>query len=88
MDPTLLALGREALLLVLWLSVPPLSASLVVGLATGVVQAATQVQEQTLSAVPRIAAAFAALAVSGPWIGAQVVRFASSCLDLVPRVAP
>jgi type III secretion protein S len=88
MDPTLLALGREALLLVLWISLPPLAASLVVGLAAGVVQAATQVQEQTLSAVPRIAAAFAALAVAGPWIAAQVVRFAASCLELIPRVAP
>jgi type III secretion protein S len=88
MDPLLLHLGREALLLVLLVSAPPLGAALLVGIVTGVLQAATQVQEQSVAVVPRLVAVLGALAVAAPWIGARVVRFAAACLELVPRIAP
>ncbi len=88
MESTLLALGREAVLLVLLVSAPPLLAALAVGLATGVLQAATQVQEQTLGVVPRLAAVLVALGLAGPWIAARLARFAVRCLELLPRVAP
>ncbi|WP_242341604.1 MULTISPECIES: flagellar biosynthetic protein FliQ [Anaeromyxobacter] len=87
MDPALLHVGREALLLVLAVSAPPLLAALAVGLVTGVLQAATQIQEPTVGVVPRLAAVFLALAVAAPWIGARVVQFARSCFDLLPRIA-
>ena len=87
MDPALVSLGREALLLVLVVSAPPLLSALVVGLVTGVLQAATQVQEPTVAVVPRLVAVFVALAVAAPWIGARVAQFARTCLDLVPRIA-
>ncbi|GEJ55576.1 flagellar biosynthetic protein FliQ [Anaeromyxobacter diazotrophicus] len=88
MESTLLALGREAVLLALLVSAPPLLAALLVGLATGVLQAATQVQDPALGVVPRLAAVLVALGVAGPWIGARLSRFAAACLELVPRVAP
>jgi type III secretory pathway component EscS len=88
MDPALLHVGREALLLALLVSAPPLGAALVVGAATGVLQAATQVQEQSLGVVPRLVAVLAALAVAAPWLGAQVVRFAAPCLALAGRIGP
>ncbi|WP_242394649.1 type III secretion system export apparatus subunit SctS [Anaeromyxobacter oryzisoli] len=88
MDPVLLHLGREALLLVLLVSAPPLGAALLVGIVVGVLQAATQVQEQSVAVVPRLVAVLGALAIAAPWIGARVVRFAAACLELVPRVAP
>jgi len=87
-DPTLLWLGREALLVSLLVSAPPLLAALAVGLVTGVLQAATQVQEPALGVVPRLVAVIGALAVAAPWIGARVARFAAECLDLALRVAP
>jgi type III secretion protein S len=87
-ESTLLALGREAVLLVLVVSGPPLLAALAVGLVAGILQAATQVQDQSLAVVPRLAAVLVALGFAGPWIGARVVRFAAACLDLVPRIAP
>jgi flagellar biosynthetic protein FliQ len=87
MDPALVSLGREALLLVLVVSAPPLLAALVVGLVTGVLQAATQVQEPTVAVVPRLVAVFVALAVAAPWIGARIAHFARTCLDLLPRIA-
>jgi type III secretion protein S len=88
MDPVLLHVGREALLVALLVSVPPLGAALLVGAVTGVFQAATQIQEPSIGVVPRLAAVLGALAVTAPWIGARVARFASECLELAARVSP
>jgi len=88
MDPVLLHLVREAVWVVLLVSAPPLGAALVVGLATGVLQAASQVQEPTLGVVPRLAAVLGALAVASPLVGARVLRLAEECLALASRVAP
>jgi flagellar biosynthesis protein FliQ len=88
MDPALLSLGREALVVSLLVSAPPLLAALAVGIVTGVLQAATQVQEPTVAVVPRLAAVLGALVLAAPWIGARVVRFAGACLELLPRIAP
>jgi flagellar biosynthesis protein FliQ len=85
---TVLHLGREALLLALLVSAPPLAAALVVGLLTGVLQAATQLQEHALGAVPRIAAVIAALLVTGPWMGARLARFAAEVLALAAGGVP
>ncbi len=76
MSPDLLiALGREALLLMVLASLPPVLASLAVGFAMSLFQAATQIQESTLSVVPKLCAAVLALVLAGPWIGAQLTRF-------------
>lgn len=88
MDAALLALGREAVLLVLLLSAPPLAAALAVGLVTGVLQAATQIQEPAVGVVPRVAAVLGALGAAAPWIAARLARFAAQCLELAGRVGP
>lgn len=88
MTATILHLGREALLLALLLSAPPLGAALLVGLFTGLFQAATQLQEHALGAVPRIAAVTASLLVTGPWIGARLARFAAEVLALAAGGVP
>jgi type III secretion protein S len=88
MTATLLHLGREALLVALLLSAPPLLAALLVGLVTGLLQAATQLQEHAIGAVPRIAAVIAALIVSGPWMGARLARFAAEVLALAAGGVP
>ena len=88
MDPVLLHVGREALVIALLVSAPPLGAALLVGALTGVLQAATQVQEPSVGVVPRLVAVLGALALAAPWIGARVVRFAAECLELLPRVSP
>lgn len=88
MDPVLLHVGREALVVALLVSGPPLGAALLVGAVTGVLQAATQVQEPSIGVVPRLAAVLGALALAAPWIGARVARFAAECLELALRVSP
>ena len=88
MEPGLVAAGREALLVALAASAPALGAALLAGLAAGVAQAATQVQDHALGAVPRLAAVLAALALAGPWGAAGIARFARACLEAAVGMAP
>jgi flagellar biosynthesis protein FliQ len=60
--------------------------SLVVGLAVALVQALTQVQEQTLSFVPKLAAVALALAVTGGLVGAEVLRFTQALWAAIPEL--
>ncbi len=87
LDPTILAAGREALLVALVVSAPPLAAALVVGLVTGTLQAITQIQDHALGAVPRLLAVLAIVGLAAPWTSAQVVRFAQACIDASLLVA-
>lgn len=84
---SVLQIVREALLLVLLLSAPPVLAAMVVGLIISVFQAATQIQEQTLTVVPKIVAVFAVLAAVGLWMIGQMVQFGVALIDLVVRVS-
>ncbi len=83
---SLLAVGREALLLMVVASAPPILSSLLVGLLMSVFQASTQIQESTLSVVPKLAAAVLSLVVAGPWVGSQLTRFATQLLLALPNV--
>jgi type III secretory pathway component EscS len=76
--------AREGLVLVLLLSAPPLLASLLVGLITGVLQAATQIHDQTLSFVPKLVVVTAVLVAMGPVLGAELVRFTQALLLAFP----
>jgi flagellar biosynthetic protein FliQ len=82
----LLALGREALVLMVLVSSPPVVAGLVVGVSMGLLQTVTQLQEPTLSVVPRLCAALLALAVAFPWIGGQLLRFTAAILQAAGSV--
>lgn len=67
---------RETLTLMLMLSAPVLGAALVVGLAVSILQAVTQVQEQTLSFVPKILGMGAAAIIVMPWLVMKIMDFA------------
>jgi flagellar biosynthetic protein FliQ len=82
----LIRVGREALFLVVLLSAPVVIASLVVGLVVSVLQATTQIQDQTLTFAPKLIAVLLALAVFAPWIGAQLGHFSASLMALIPRL--
>ena len=77
---------REGLLLVMLLSAAPMFASLLVGFVVSVFQATTQIQEQTLSYVPKLVAVFLTLAIAGPWILMQTVRFTRVLFDSIVLV--
>ncbi len=77
---------RQALALVLLVSGPVLLAAVVVGLLFGVLQAATQIQEQTISFVTKVVAVALVLAVTAPWMGSQLTRFANAVWSAIPMV--
>jgi flagellar biosynthetic protein FliQ len=83
----ILGLAREALLLMVLASLPPIGAALLVGFVMSLVQATTQLQESTLTVVPKLCAAVLALVVAGPWIGAQLTRFTTQVLLALPQVS-
>ena len=78
----------ESLFLVLVVSAPVLGVSLLVGVVIGVIQTATQVQEQTVSFVPKLIAVALALVVSGGWMSGQVVHFTSALWKSIPELVP
>ena len=67
---------RQTLILVLLLAAPILAAGLVVGIAVSLLQAVTQIQEQTLSFIPKIVAMFVVAIVTLPWMGQHLLEFA------------
>ncbi|MFO0672411.1 MAG: flagellar biosynthetic protein FliQ [Polyangiaceae bacterium] len=73
---TLLFQAREALLLAAAVSLPVIAVAALVGLVVASLQAATQVQDVTLSHLPRLLAVAGALAIMGPWMGRQIAAFA------------
>jgi flagellar biosynthetic protein FliQ len=68
------------------LAAPMLIAALVVGLVISVVQAVTQINEVTLSFVPKILAVFAALAVAGPWLISTALSYTVTLFNMLPNM--
>jgi flagellar biosynthesis protein FliQ len=77
---TLLEYAQQALLLSIAVVLPVLAVAALVGLVVAAFQAASQVQDPTLSHLPRLLAVVAALVVIGPWMGAQIGAFAQRVL--------
>jgi flagellar biosynthetic protein FliQ len=77
---------NEALMLVLVLSGPPMLVALSVGLVISVFQATTQIQEQTLSQVPKMIAVFVTLALAGFWMMSLMMRFAQNLFYNFPNL--
>ena len=69
-------LVRESLTLMLILSAPILGAALVIGLVISIFQAATQIQEQTLTFVPKIVGMGLVAILATPWVGKLIIEFA------------
>ncbi len=78
---------REALLLTVLLAAPPALAVMVTGAVMGALQSATSVRDASISSVPKVLAALAALAAAGPWIAGHAVQFTRSLLEALPLLA-
>lgn len=85
-DEAILQVVREGLSLSLLVSLPILAVSLGVGLLFGVLQAATQLQEQTLAFVPRLAAVLLAIALLGGWMGSEILRYTAGLWQVLGSV--
>ena len=87
-DGYVLALCTQALYLILVLSSPMLISALAVGLVISILQATTQVQEQTLSFVPKIVATFVSVVLCGTWIFNMLSSFAMRVFSDIARMGP
>ncbi|MEO7113545.1 MAG: flagellar biosynthetic protein FliQ [Polyangiaceae bacterium] len=73
----LIAHAQEALMLSVVLSLPVILVAALVSYLVGAFQAASQIQDATIAHLPRLVAVVAALVVAGPWMGHELVAFAS-----------
>ena len=79
-------LGRQAVWMVVLISAPLLGVSLAVGLVIGIVQAATSINEATLSFIPKLAALAITLALVGGWQLATLVDYTRSLFQRIPSL--
>jgi flagellar biosynthesis protein FliQ len=87
MDPQqVFTFGQQGLFILLMVSAPVLLVVLAIGLVVSVFQAATQINEATLSFVPKIVGAVAVLAVAGPWMMTTLVEYIQRTLQAIPTV--
>jgi flagellar biosynthesis protein FliQ len=86
MEQLIIGLTKQALLLILLLSAPAMLAAMVIGLVISLFQAVTQVQEQTLTFVPKIVGTFIVLAITGAWMLATLIRFTQAVFSLLPNI--
>jgi flagellar biosynthetic protein FliQ len=83
---TIVDIGRQAIEVLLMMAGPLFGAALITGLLVSVFQAATQINEMTLSFVPKLVAIFFTMAVAGPWMITLITDFATRLWTSIPSV--
>jgi len=83
---TVVTVGRHALEVTLMLAAPLLLTALAVGLIVGIFQAATQINEMTLSFIPKLLAMAAVLAITGPWMLRTLIEYTRGLIESIPAM--
>lgn len=83
---TVMEIGRQALEMTLILSGPLLLAALVTGLIISIFQAATQINEQTLSFIPKLVVMFITLIIAGPWMLQIMTDYIRRLFESIPQI--
>ena len=81
---TVMTIGQHALEMTLLLAAPLLLTTLVIGLLVGIFQAATQINEMTLSFIPKLIGMAAALVIAGPWMLNQLISYTRTLITSIP----
>ncbi|MBV1932696.1 MAG: flagellar biosynthesis protein FliQ [Porticoccaceae bacterium] len=79
-------IGRETMYVIVLLAAPLLLSALAVGLLIGVFQAATQIQEMTLSFIPKLLVIAIALVTAGPWMLTVIIEFTQRLYSNIPAL--
>jgi len=79
-------LGKEAVFTVFLIAGPLLAGSILVGLAVSIFQATTQIQEQTLTFVPKLITVLVLLVIFGPWMLNILVGFTKTLFETIPEL--
>ena len=83
---TIMTLGQRAIEVTLMLAAPLLLVGLVIGLLVGIFQAATQINEMTLSFIPKLLGLSAAVVMLGPWMLQRLVDYTRSLIESIPSL--
>ena len=81
---TVITIGQQALWVTMLIAAPLLLSALGVGLLIGMFQAATQINEMTLSFIPKLLVLVVALIVAGPWMLGVIVNFTRQLVERIP----
>jgi flagellar biosynthetic protein FliQ len=81
---TVMAFGQQALYVAMLIGAPLLLTALAVGLLIGMVQAATQINEMTLSFIPKVIAMALVMVITGPWMLRTLVQFTRQLIENLP----
>jgi flagellar biosynthetic protein FliQ len=81
---TIMSIARHALEVTLLLSMPLLLSALIIGLVVGIFQAATQINESTLSFIPKLVGVALALMVAGPWMLQVITGYTRELFTSIP----
>ena len=79
-------IGRQAVEMTLMMAGPLLLAALVIGLIVSIFQAATQINEQTLSFIPKLVGIFLTLILAGPWMLQTMVDYIRRLFESIPQI--
>ena len=85
-DSSIIDIAVQSILLATKLAAPMLGVSLAIGLFVGLIQSATQLQEQTLSFVPKLAGVAVVLVVAGHWMLSQIIAFTVGLFAMIPHL--
>jgi flagellar biosynthetic protein FliQ len=81
---SVMTLGRHAMEITLMIAAPMLLVALIIGLVVSIFQAATQINEQTLSFIPKLVGIFVALVVAGPWMLSVILDYMREVFTGIP----
>ena len=83
---SVISIGQQALLTLLLVAAPMLLVALAVGLLVSIFQAATQINEMTLSFIPKLIAVFVTLIIAGPWMTGMLVDYIRRLYGSIPNL--
>lgn len=81
---TVMSIAYRAMMVTLYLGAPLLLTALLIGLLVSLFQAATQINEMTLSFIPKILGVFAVLIIAGPWLLSLIIDFTRTLFQNIP----
>lgn len=85
-DTSVVQIGVQAIMLATKLAGPVLLVTLAIALGVGLLQSATQIQEQTLTFVPKLAGVALVMILGGNWMLTEVIAFTQNLFDMVPTL--
>ncbi len=85
-EGTVIDIAVQSIILATKLAAPILGVSLAIGLFIGLIQSATQIQEQTLAFVPKLAGVALVLVITGHWMLGQIVGFTQGLFGMIPHL--